>query len=72
MFKLFMGNLPHSTTESGLKDFVTNAGFHVASTVVVRDKMTGQARGDSALLSWSRAKSVLGLPTGLTTNGWWP
>jgi RNA recognition motif-containing protein len=45
MFKLFMGNLPHSTTESGLKDFVTNAGFHVASAVVIRDKLTGAARG---------------------------
>jgi RNA recognition motif-containing protein len=43
--KLFIGNLPHSTTDSALNDFVTNAGFHVASAVVIRDKMTGMPRG---------------------------
>jgi cold-inducible RNA-binding protein len=43
--KLYFGNLSHSTTDSGLNDFVTNAGFHVASAVVIRDKMTGQPRG---------------------------
>ncbi len=43
--KLFIGNLPHSTTESALSDFVTNAGFQVASAVVVRDRMTGEPRG---------------------------
>jgi RNA recognition motif-containing protein len=43
--KLYVGNLPHSTTDSTLNDFVINAGFQVASAVVIRDKMTGQARG---------------------------
>jgi len=43
--KLFVGNLPHSTTDGALSDFVTNAGFQVASAVVIRDKMTGQPRG---------------------------
>ncbi len=43
--RLYVGNLPHSTTESGLNDFVTKAGFHVTSALVIRDKMTGQARG---------------------------
>ncbi len=43
--RLYVGNLPHSTTDGGLNDFVTNAGFHVVSAVVIRDKMTGQARG---------------------------
>ncbi len=45
MSKLFIGSLPHSTTDSALKDFVTNAGFQVASAVVIRDKMTGLPRG---------------------------
>lgn len=45
MSKLFIGNLPHSTTDSGLNDFVTNAGFQVASAVVIRDKLTGEPRG---------------------------
>jgi RNA recognition motif-containing protein len=43
--KLYVGNLPHSTTDNALSDFVSNAGFQVASAVVIRDKMTGQARG---------------------------
>jgi RNA recognition motif-containing protein len=43
--KLFVGNLPHSITDSALTDFVTMAGFQVASAVVIRDKVTGQSRG---------------------------
>ena len=43
--KLFVGNLPHSITDSELNDFVTQAGFQAASAIVVRDKFTGQSRG---------------------------
>ena len=43
--KLFVGNLPHGTTEVALGEFVTQAGFQVASAVVIRDKMTGMPRG---------------------------
>jgi len=43
--KLFVGNLPHSITDSGLTDFVVQAGFQVASAVVIRDRMTGESRG---------------------------
>lgn len=43
--KLYVGNLPHATTDAGLSDFVTAAGFQVASAVVIRDKLTGQPRG---------------------------
>ena len=43
--KLFVGNLPHSVTDSELNEFVANAGFQVASAIVVRDKFTGQSRG---------------------------
>lgn len=43
--KLYVGNLSHSTTDAGLNEFVTNAGFQVASAVVIRDKMTGTPRG---------------------------
>ena len=43
--KLYVGNLPHSTTDSALNDLVINACFQVASAVVIRDKLTGQARG---------------------------
>jgi len=43
--KLFVGNLPHSTTDASLGEFVTGAGFQIASAVVIRDKMTGTPRG---------------------------
>ncbi|MGH9395824.1 MAG: RNA recognition motif domain-containing protein [Terriglobia bacterium] len=43
--KLYVGNLPHSVTTSALNDFVTEAGFQVASAMVVMDKMSGQSRG---------------------------
>jgi RNA recognition motif-containing protein len=45
MSKLYVGNLPHSATDSTLSEFVTKAGFSVASAQVVKDKLTGQARG---------------------------
>jgi len=43
--KLFVGNLPHSVTDVSLGEFVTNAGFQIASAVVVRDKFSGTPRG---------------------------
>jgi RNA recognition motif-containing protein len=43
--RLFVGNLPHSITDSELNDFVTQAGFQAASAIVVRDKFSGQSRG---------------------------
>jgi len=43
--KLFVGNLPQNATDAALGEFVTNAGFQVASAVVIRDKMTGTPRG---------------------------
>ncbi len=43
--KLYVGNLPNGTSDSALNDFVVNAGFQVASAVVIRDKMTGETRG---------------------------
>lgn len=45
MSKLFVGNLPHNVTDSGLSEFVTNAGVNIVSALVIRDKMTGEPRG---------------------------
>jgi cold-inducible RNA-binding protein len=45
MSKLYVGNLPHSATDASLNEFVTNAGFNVASALVIKDKLTGAARG---------------------------
>jgi RNA recognition motif-containing protein len=43
--KLFVGNLPHSVTDNDLADFVTKAGFQVASAQVIRDRTTGDPKG---------------------------
>ena len=43
--KLFVGNLPHEVTDHELQEFVSSAGFQIASAVVIRDKATGQSRG---------------------------
>jgi RNA recognition motif-containing protein len=45
MSKLYVGNLPRSATDSSLNEFVTKAGFNVASALVIKDKLTGQTRG---------------------------
>ena len=43
--KLFVGNLARNVTDNDLADFVTNAGFQVASAQVIRDRMTGDPKG---------------------------
>ncbi len=43
--KLFIGNLPRSATDQTLSEFVSGAGFHVASAGVIRDRMPGMPRG---------------------------
>jgi len=43
--KLFVGNLPHEVTDAELNEFVSGAGFQIASAIVIRDKATGQSRG---------------------------
>lgn len=42
--KLFVGNLPFSTGEQDLQDLFSQAGT-VESVTVMRDQMTGRARG---------------------------
>ncbi len=43
--RLFVGNISHNVTDAQLNEFVTAAGFQVATAVVIRDKVTGQSRG---------------------------
>jgi RNA recognition motif-containing protein len=43
--RLFVGNVSHNVTDAQLNEFIANAGFQVASAVVIRDKVTGQSRG---------------------------
>jgi cold-inducible RNA-binding protein len=42
--KLYVGNLPYSTTETDLRDLFAQAGT-VTSVEIVKDRLTGQSKG---------------------------
>jgi len=44
MKKLYVGNLPYSADDNGLKDFFGEAGT-IASAVVITDRMSGRSKG---------------------------
>src|SRR5688572_6608852 len=45
MRKLFVGNIPHSSSEVELQQWVEHQGFNVESAQIIRDRSTGQSRG---------------------------
>ena len=45
MTKLFVGNLPYKATEADLQAFFEEAGIHVDSVNILRDRFSGEARG---------------------------
>jgi len=45
MPKIFVGNIPHGSSESELQQWVESQGFQVESAQIIRDRATGQSRG---------------------------
>lgn len=45
MKRLYVGNVPFSSTEEQLRDFFEQNGFAVDTVNLVRDRFTGQSRG---------------------------
>src|SRR5438132_4985959 len=45
MPKIFVGNIPHSSSETELQQWVEAQGFQVESAQIIRDRSTGQSRG---------------------------
>src|SRR5437868_12697529 len=45
MSKLFVGNIPHSSSEMELTEWVQSYGFLVESAEIIRDRNTGYSRG---------------------------
>ncbi len=45
MQKLFIGNIPHNSSESELQQWIEAAGFSVEKTEIMKDGSTGQPRG---------------------------
>lgn len=43
--KLFVGNLPYKATEADIQALFEEAGFHVDSVNILRDRFSGEARG---------------------------
>jgi|SRR5579884_1014476 len=45
MTRLYIGNLPHATTEHELQAWLEEKGFRVETVQVIRDLETGESRG---------------------------
>ena len=45
MSKIFVGNIPHSSSEMELQEWVQSHGFLVGSAEIIRDRSTGHSRG---------------------------
>ena len=45
MPKIFVGNIPHASSDVELQQWVEAQGFQVESAQIIRDRSTGQSRG---------------------------
>jgi RNA recognition motif-containing protein len=45
MQKLFIGNIPHNSSEGELQEWIEAAGFSVERAEIMRDRSTGQPQG---------------------------
>ena len=45
MSKLFVGNLPHASSEWKIREWVESHGFRVEGAEVIYDRVTGKSRG---------------------------
>src|SRR3989442_15506516 len=45
MPKLFIGNIPHVSSDTELQQWMESQGFPVESAQIIRDRSTGQSRG---------------------------
>src|SRR5438093_12596896 len=45
MQKIFVGNIPHASSDTELQEWVESLGFQVESAQIIRDRSTGMSRG---------------------------
>jgi len=45
MTRLFVGNIPHRTSDEELRQWVESRGFAVESVEIIYDRTTGKSRG---------------------------
>ena len=56
MTKIFVGNIPHASSEAELQQWVESQGFQVESAQIIRDRSTGQSRGFGFVVLDERSK----------------
>ena len=56
MPKLFVGNIPHASSDADLQQWVESQGFEVESAQVIRDRSTGHSRGFGFVVLREEAK----------------
>lgn len=45
MPRLFIGNIPHASSEMELRQWIESRGFRVESAEIIKDRVTGRSRG---------------------------
>ena len=45
MQKLFIGNIPHASSETEVRQWIESQGFHVEAVEIIYDRQTGKPRG---------------------------
>jgi RNA recognition motif-containing protein len=69
--KLFVGNLPHASGDTQLREWIEARGFVVETVDIVRDRSTGQSRGFGfvVLKNHSRIEQAITALNGQRMNG---
>jgi RNA recognition motif-containing protein len=45
MPKLFIGNIPHASSETEVRQWIESQGLHVEAVEIIYDRQTGEPRG---------------------------
>ena len=64
MSKLFIGNIPHASSDTELQQWVESQGYPVESAQIIRDRSTGQSRGFGFVLlneDWRMKEAITAL-----------
>lgn len=71
MSRLFVGNIPHSSSDADLKTWLEDQGFPVEAVQIIRDRSTGLSRGFGFVILKEEAilKDVISLLNGQRMGG---
>ena len=70
MPKLFVGNIPHASSDVELQQWVEAQGFQVESAQIIRDRSTGQPRGFGFVdMPANEAQAAIQALNGFQMNG---